>query len=158
MTTTGTPDVGIRTTAGSVARDLVLLLARLGLGVLMVAHAKLEYDFAGGSVAGVGALFEKSGIPLAAIAGPANLLFEFVGGAAMILGLAVPPVGVLMALNMAGAWILVHHGGLYALDYTGPELVIAIGLLSLVLAVSGAGRLGLDHLIVRRAGRRVSTA
>jgi putative oxidoreductase len=158
MTTTGTPGVGNRTATISVARDLVLLLARLGLGVLMVAHAKLEYDFAGGSIAGVGALFEKSGIPLAAIAGPANLLFEFVGGAAMILGLAVLPVGVLMALNMLGAWILVHHGGLYALDYTGPELVIAIGLLSLVLAVSGAGRLGLDYFIVRRAGRRVSTA
>jgi putative oxidoreductase len=155
MTTTGTADVDNRTATISVARDLVLLLARIGLGVLMVAHAKLEYDFAGGSIAGVGALFGKSGIPLAAIAGPANLLFEFVGGAAMILGLAVLPVGVLMALNMLGAWIFVHHGGLYALDQTGPELVIAIGLLSLVLAVSGSGRLGLDHLIVRR---RVSTA
>ena len=77
MTTTGTPDVGNRTAAVSVARDLVLLLARLGLGVLMVAHAKLEY---------------------------------------------------------------------------------AIGLLSLVLAVSGAGRLGLDHLLVRRVGRRVRGA
>jgi uncharacterized membrane protein YphA (DoxX/SURF4 family) len=110
MTTTGTPDVGNRTAAGSVARDLVLLLARIGLGVLMVAHAKLEYDFAGGSIAGVGALFEKSGIPLAAITGPVNMLFELVGGAAMILGLAVLPVGVLMALNMLGAWILVHHG------------------------------------------------
>jgi putative oxidoreductase len=158
MTTTGTPDVGNRTAAGSAARDLVLLLARIGLGVLMVAHAKLEYDFAGGSIAGVGALFEKSGIPLAAITGPVNMLFELVGGAAMILGLAVLPVGVLMALNMLGAWILVHHGGLYALDYTGPELVIALGLLSLVLAVSGAGRLGLDHLIVRLVRRRSSTA
>jgi putative oxidoreductase len=157
MTTTGTPDVGNRTAAGSVARDLVLLLARIGLGVLMVAHAKLEYDFAGGSIAGVGALFEKSGIPLAAITGPVNMLFELVGGA-MILGLAVLPVGVLMALNMLGAWILVHHGGLYALDYTGPELVIALGLLSLVLAVSGAGRLGLDHLIVRLVRRRSRTA
>ena len=78
--------------------------------------------------------------------------------AAMILGLAVLPVCVLMALNMLGAWILVHHGGLYALDYTGPELVIALGLLSLVLAVSGAGRLGLDHLIVRLVRRRSSTA
>jgi putative oxidoreductase len=158
MTTTGTPDVGNRTAAGSVARDLVLLLARIGLGVLMVAHAKLEYDFAGGSIAGVGALFEKSGIPLAATTGPVNMLFELVGGAAMILGLAVLPVGVLMALNMLGAWILVHHGGLYALDYTGPELVIALGLLSLVLAVSGAGRLGLDHLIVRLVRRRSRTA
>jgi hypothetical protein len=47
----------------------------------------------------------------------------------------------------------VHTGGLYALDHTGPELVVALGLLSLVLAVSGSGRLGLDHLIVRRVVR-----
>ncbi|MGH3945695.1 MAG: DoxX family protein [Pseudonocardiaceae bacterium] len=158
MTTTHTPDVGNRTAPVSVARDLVLLLARIGLGVLMVAHAKLEYDFAGGSIAGVGALFEEAGVPLAAITGPANVLFEFVGGAAMILGLAVLPVGVLMALNMVGAWIFVHTGGLLALDHTGPELVITLGLLSLVLAVSGSGRLGLDHLIIRRVRRRASTA
>jgi putative oxidoreductase len=158
MTTPVTPDVGNRTETVSVARDLVLLLARIGLGVLMVAHAKVEYDFAGGSIAGVGALFDKSGVPLAAITGPANVLFEFVGGAAMILGLAVLPVGVLMALNMLGAWIFVHTAGLYSLDHPGPELVIALGLLSLVLAVSGSGRLGLDHLIVGRVRRRVSTA
>jgi putative oxidoreductase len=143
-----------------------LLLARLGLGVLMVAHAKLEYDFAAGSITGVGVLFEESGIPLAAITGPANVLFEFAGGAAMILGLAVRLVAFLMALNMVGAWIFVHTGGLYALDHTGPELVIALGLLSLVLVVSGSGRLGLDRLIVRRVvrlahrltGRRSPTA
>jgi putative oxidoreductase len=156
MTSTSTPDVGNRIAPPSVARDLVLLLARIGVGVLMVAHAKLAYDFAGGSIAGTGALFEESGVPLAAVTGPANVLFEFVGGAAMILGLAVVPVGVLMALNMVGAWIFVHTGGIYALDHTGPELVIALGLLSLVFAVSGSGRLGLDHLIVQRFRRRVS--
>lgn len=32
-------------------RDLVLLVARVGLGVMMLAHAKLEYDH-GGSLAG----------------------------------------------------------------------------------------------------------
>jgi putative oxidoreductase len=159
MTTTDSLDVDNRTAAVSIARDLVLFLARIGVGVLMVAHAKLEYDFAGSSIAGVGALFETSGVPLAAIAGPVNVLFEFVGGAAMILGLAVLPIGILMALNMVGAWILVHTGGLYALDHTGPELVIALGLLSLVLAVSGSGRLGLDYLIARLVGRRrASTA
>lgn len=154
------PDVSNRnrTTAVSIAGDVVVLLARLGLGLLMVAHAKLEYDFAAGSIAGVGVLFDKSGIPLAAITGPANVLFEFVGGAAMILGLAVRLVAVLMALNMVGAWIFVHTGGLYALDHTGPELVITLALLSLVLAVSGSGRLGLDHLIIRRVGRRDTTA
>ena len=63
-----------------------------------------------------------------------------------------------MALNMAGAWILVHTSGLYAMDHNGPETVIALGLLSLVLAVAGSGRFGLDHLIVRRFRRTSRTA
>ncbi len=133
-------------------RDLVLLVARIGLGVMMVAHAKLEYDF-GGSLAGVGRLFAEAGVPLPALTGPANVLFELVGGIAMILGAAVPVVGVLMALNMAGAWIFVHTSGLFAMDRNGPELVIALGLLSLVLAVTGSGRFGVDHLLVRRRHR-----
>ncbi|MDQ4020210.1 MAG: DoxX family protein [Actinomycetota bacterium] len=130
------------------ARDAILLVARVGLGVLMVWHAKVEYDF-GGSVSGVIALFDQSGVPLPTIAGPANLFGELIGGIALILGLGVRVIGVLMALNMVGAWILVHPGALYSLDHTGPELVIALGLLSLVLAVTGSGRLGLDHLIAR---------
>ena len=133
-------------------RDLVLLVARVGLGVLMLAHAKLEYDF-GGGLAGVGRLFTEAGVPLGAVTGPANVLFELVGGIAVILGAAVPVVGVLMALNMAGAWVFVHTSGLFAMDHNGPEVVIALGLLSLVLAVTGSGRFGLDHLIVRRLRR-----
>ena len=153
--TTGIP-TGIRQNAPVVqtTRDIVLLVARIGLGVMMVAHAKLEYDFGGGSLGGVGQLFAQSGVPLPAITGPANVLFEFVGGIAMILGLAVPIVGVVMALNMVGAWILVHPGVLFAMDHTGPELVITLGLLSLVLAVTGSGRFGLDHLIVARIRRK----
>ena len=136
-------------TAIRTARDLTLLLGRVGLAVLMIAHAKLEYDYGGGSIAGVGRLFEQAGVPLPAVTGPGNLLLEAVGGVALILGLGVPVVGVLMALNMLGAWVLVHPSTLYAADHTGPETVIAIGLLSLVLAVTGSGRFGLDHLIGR---------
>jgi putative oxidoreductase len=139
------PDTGLT----RATRDLVLLVARVGLGVLMVAHAKLTYDF-GGSLTGVGQLFAQSGVPLPALSGPANVLFELVGGIAMVLGAAVRIIGVLMALNMVGAWVLVHTSGLYAMDHNGPEVVIAIGLLSLVLAVTGSGRLGLDHLVARR--------
>jgi putative oxidoreductase len=149
---------GIRQTAPVVqtTRDLVLLVARIGLAVIMLGHAKLMYDF-GGSLAGVGQNFAQSGVPLAAITGPANVLFEVVGGIAMILGLAVPIVGVLMAVNMVGAWIFVHTSGLFAMDHNGPELVIVIGLLSLVLAAIGSGRFGLDHLIVTRARRKAGT-
>jgi putative oxidoreductase len=147
MTTVNAP--GVR-----MARDLVLLLARIGLGIIMIAHAKLMWDFGGGSLAGVGGLFTQSGVPLPSITGPANVLFEFVGGVAMIIGLGVPIVGVLMALNMVGAWVLVHTAPLFSMDHNGPELVITLALLSLVLAVIGSGRFGVDHLIIarRRAG------
>ena len=157
MTTTDCIGLARNTILAQTFRDVVLLVARVGLGVIMVAHAKVEYDF-GGSLAGVGRLFAEAGVPLATLSGPANVLFELVGGIAMILGAAVRMVGVLMALNMAGAWILVHTSGLFAMDHNGPELVIALGLLSLVLAVTGSGRLGLDHLIVRRLRRRSRTA
>jgi putative oxidoreductase len=152
MPMTNEPAPGIRA-----ARDLVLLVARIGLGIIMVAHAKLAYDF-GGSLSGVGELFAQSGVPLPAVSGPANVLLEFLGGIAMIVGLAVPIVGVLMAVNMAGAWFFAHPGALFAMDHTGPELVIVIGLLSLVLAVTGSGRFGLDHLIVARRRRKAGAA
>jgi putative oxidoreductase len=156
VTTTDRTSLPRNTALARTTRDLVLLVARVGLGVLMVMHAKLEYDF-GGSLAGVGRLFAEAGVPLPALTGPANVLFELVGGIAMLLGAAVPVVGVLMALNMAGAWIFVHTSGLFAMDHNGPELVIALGLLSLVLAVTGSGRFGLDHLIVRRLRRTSHT-
>ncbi|MQA86004.1 MAG: DoxX family membrane protein [Streptosporangiales bacterium] len=137
------------------ARDLVLLLARVGVGAVMIMHAKAEYDY-GGSIAGVVAAFEESGVPLPVVTGPVNMFGELIGGVAMIIGLGVPLVGVLMALNMVGAWIFVHAGyGFF--DPQGPGLVILLGLLSLVLAVSGSGRLGLDHLIFGR-GRRGAKA
>lgn len=132
-------------------RDLVLLLARIGLGIVMIVHAKLTYEFSGSSVGGVVDGFAQGGIPLPVITAPLNLFGELVGGVAMIVGAAVPLVGVLMALNMAGAWIFVHTSGLLAMDRNGPELVITLGLLSLVLAVTGSGRFGLDHLIFRRS-------
>ena len=125
MATTGTVATLVHPTGIRTARDLTLLLGRVGLAVLMIAHAKLEYDYGGGSIAGVGRLFEQAGVPLAVVTGPANLLFEAIGGVALILGLGVPVVGVLMALNMLGAWVLVHPTALYAADHTGPETVIA---------------------------------
>jgi putative oxidoreductase len=155
MTTLDRVRIVRNTALARTGRDAALLVARVGLGVIMIAHAKLEYDF-GGSLAGVGRLFAESGVPLGTVTGPANVLLEFVGGIAVILGAAVPVVGVLMALNMAGAWLFVHTSGLFAMDHNGPELVIAVGLLGLVLAVTGSGRFGADHLLAHR--RRSRTA
>lgn len=153
-----TPLNGPGTGGAPVVRDLVLLLARIGLGIIMVYHSTLFYtEWAGGSLSGVIDSFEQSGVPLAVIAAPANLFGEWIGGAALIVGAAVRLVGVAMALNMLGAWVFVHTSGLMSADGNGPELVIALGLLSLVLAATGSGRFGLDHLIWPRLRRRFTS-
>ncbi|HVE97472.1 MAG TPA: DoxX family protein [Pseudonocardiaceae bacterium] len=156
MTTVDSSSAVRTTGVPTVMHDLVLLVARVGLGVMMIAHAKVEYDY-GGSLGGVVEAFGQSGVPLPAIAGPANLFGELIGGALLILGFGVPVIGVLMAVNMVGAWIFVHTSGLFAFDRNGPELAIALGLLSLVLAVTGSGRFGVDHLVVGRARRSTKT-
>jgi putative oxidoreductase len=127
-------------------RDAVLLIARVGLGILMIWHAKVAYDYSG-SVSGFVAGFEQIGIPLPELTARANLFGELVGGAALILGAGVRLVGLLMAVNMLGAWYWVHPHALYSfsLEKSGPESVIAIGLVSLLLVVTGAGRISLDH-------------
>ena len=76
----------------------MLLLARVGLWVMMIAHTKLTYDYRG-SIAGVVDTFEKSGVPLAVITGPANLFGELIGGVLLILGFAMRVIGVLMAVK-----------------------------------------------------------
>jgi hypothetical protein len=40
------------------------------------------------------------------------------------------------------------------MHHNGPGLVIALGLLGLVLAVTGSGRLGLDHLLAHASAGR----
>ena len=74
----------------------------------MLAHAKLEYDFASGSITGVGALFRKSGVPVGSIAGPVNVLFEFIGGAAMMGSAAVGSgVGMMAGAGIAGLFMFI---------------------------------------------------
>ena len=94
MTAVDTVATRSRPTGVQTARDLTLLLGRVGLAV--------------------GRLFEQAGVPLASLTGPANLLLEAIGGVALILGLAVRVVGVLIALNMLGAWVLGAATGAFA--------------------------------------------
>lgn len=134
-----------RAHAEEVARDAILMLARIGLAVLMFWHAKVAWDYMNG-VGGMVRGFDAMGIPFPELTARFNLALEVVGALALVLGVGVRTVGLLMALNMAGAWYYVHTSGIYAMDGNGPECVIAIGLLSLMFVVTGPGRAGLDHM------------
>ena len=86
-------------------------------------------------------------------------LVELVGGAALVLGVAVPVVGLLLVVDMLGAFLFVHAGNGVFVDAGGWELVAALGAVSLTLAAVGAGRYSVDGLVgARRADRGTRAA
>ena len=128
------------------AQDIALLVARLALGAVMIAHGwqKLDQGGLGGTADG----FAAMGIPLAPAAAAFAIAIEIGGGVLVLLGALTPVVGVLWALNMAGAWWFVHRDAFFAGE-GGYELVMVLGALGLVLAGTGAGRLSVDALLTR---------
>lgn len=131
--------------------DIALLLARVGLGVVLIAHGWQKWDEMG--IEGTSGYFDSLGVPLPTAAAYAATGIELIGGGLLVLGLLTPVVGVLVFLNMAGAaWFAHRENGVFVAE-GGWELVAVIGLLALVLAAVGAGRASLDHAIAG-PGRR----
>lgn len=128
-------------------RDLALLVARIGLGVVLLTHGidKLRAGF-GATADG----FDAMGIPLPAAAAAFALVAEIGGGALLVLGLLTPLAGILVIAQMAGAFWFAHRGTEVLTANGGWELVGLIAFLALVIGATGAGRFSLDALIGRR--------
>jgi putative oxidoreductase len=141
----------IRTLPPSV-RDGALLVARLLLGVVLIAHGwqKVVTNGLGATTEGFG----RMGIPLPPVSAAYAGIVELVGGALILVGAATAVVGVLVVLDMLGAALLVHVGNGIT-GNGGWELVGMIGAVALVLAAVGAGRYSVDHAL---AGRRTAAA
>ncbi len=131
------------------ARDLAVLVTRVAVGLVFLAHGWQKL-FTNG-IDGTAAFFEQVGVPAATGAAWFATLVELAGGAALILGLAVPVAGLLLVVDMIGAFAFVHAGAGLFVEQGGYELVLTLGAAALLLAATGAGRYGLDHLL---AGRR----
>lgn len=133
-------------------RDWGLLLTRVVLGVVLVAHGWQKFTEWG--IAGTTASFQEMGVPAPPVSALIASIVELGGGILLILGLFTTVAGILAALTMLGAVLFVHapHGVFVAGN--GWELVAVIGLASLVFALVGPGRLSLDTVI---AGRRTAT-
>jgi putative oxidoreductase len=130
------------------ARDAALLVARLVLGVVLVAHGwqKVFTNGLGATAEG----FAGMGVPLAPVSAAFAGLVELLGGLLIVAGAATALVGVLVVLDMIGAALLVHvPNGVFASD-GGWELVGVIAAAALVLAVAGAGRFSVDHALAAR--------
>lgn len=133
-------------------QDLGLLLARVLLGVILIAHGWQKFFDNG--IAATAEGFRGMGVPLPDVAAVFAASVEFGGGILLIAGLLTQLAGLLVALNLAGAWWFVHRGHGVFVTGGGWELVAALALAGVVFAVVGAGRISLDALLTRRRRRR----
>ncbi|MCA3748821.1 MAG: DoxX family protein [Rubrobacter sp.] len=126
--------------------DLALLVLRLVLGVIFVAHGaqKLFGSFGGPGLKGTAGFFEQLGIrpayPMAVVVGA----IEFFGGILAALGFLMPVVAVGLIAVMIGAILTVHlrHG--FFAQSGGYEFNLALIGIALALLLAGAGSYSLD--------------
>lgn len=135
-------------------RDLALLVARITLGGIFVAHGAQKLFTYG--IAGTTESFTGMGIPAPQASALFAAVVELLGGAALILGAGVSIAGLLLVLDMLGAVVLVHAPNGVFVDNGGVELVAALGAGALVLGATGAGRFSVDHLVATRRSARQS--
>ncbi|WP_433286612.1 DoxX family protein [Pseudonocardia sp. CA-142604] len=130
------------------ARDLALLLARLALGIVLIAHGWQKLMTKGIDATTEG--FIENGIPAAPVSAVFVMSVELLGGLLILAGAATAVVGVLVALVMLGAVLFVHVGSGVFVSNGGWELAGLVGATALALAAAGSGRLSVDHLVSRR--------
>jgi putative oxidoreductase len=135
-------------------RDLGLLLLRLGAGGVLAAHGaqKLLGWFGGGGIEGTGQFMESVGYAPGRASATAAGLAEAGGGTLLALGLATPAAGAAAAGAMAGASAVHVPNGFFA-QSGGYEYAATLGLTAAGLAVTGPGRLSLDHALGHTVNR-----
>ncbi|MFG2088343.1 MULTISPECIES: DoxX family protein [unclassified Spirillospora] len=132
--------------------NIAAVLARVGVGVVFMAHGWQKIE---AGVTATSRSFDDLGVPLPTAAAVYSAFVELLGGAALIAGLGLPVTGAMLFLDMAGAFVFVHAGeGLFLVDgatvENGFELVLVLGMASLLFAAGGGGRLTLDQWIARK--------
>ncbi|WP_037669231.1 DoxX family protein [Streptomyces griseus] len=127
-------------------RDLGLLLLRLATGGVLAAHGaqKLLGWFGGHGIEGTGHFMESVGYKPGKASATAAGLAEAGGGTLLALGLATPAAGAAAAGAMAGAATVHVPNGFFAQE-GGYEYAASLGIAATGLAITGPGRLSLDH-------------
>ena len=126
--------------------DLALLLTRIGIGVIFVAHALMRLQVGVASLAQV--LGSSLGFPLPNLFAWLTVLIELFGGIALILGVATPIAAVLLSvISVVAILTLKAKLGLIAKPTlgVGAELEIALLVGTLSAALQGAGWYSLDR-------------
>ena len=108
--------------------------------------------------AGTAAFFTKTGIPLPGASAVVVTLVEFLGGAALILGLGSRLAAILLAIDMLGAIYFVHGRNGFLLQNGGYEYALAMLVSSVSLALTGPGICAIDNLLSKPRQPKLAAA
>lgn len=125
----------------SVSMDRGLLLVRLALGIVFIAHGWQKLAVYG--VSGVATGFGQLGFPLPMVNAVLITAVELGGGLLLIAGAGTRIVGALLAFSMLVATLVVHRAAGFFLP-NGYEFSLTLMLVSLALTQTGGGRYSVD--------------
>jgi putative oxidoreductase len=130
------------------AADVGLLVLRVGLGTVMIAHG-YNHIFGGGKIKGTARWFDSLGMRPGLLHAWTASLTELGAGALLVLGALTPlAAGGVIGL-MAVAWITAHlkNGFFIFRSGQGYEYVMTLTLAGIALAGTGAGRISVDNTV-----------
>lgn len=132
----------------SSAVDVALLVFRVGLGGVMIAHG-WNHIWGGGRIDGTAGWFGSLGMRSPRLHAWLASITELVGGALLVLGLLTPFGGAAVVGVMVVAWAINHRGNGFFIFRPGEgwEYVMILGLCGGLIGATGAGRLSLDHAV-----------
>jgi putative oxidoreductase len=137
-------------------RSLGLLIARLGVGGIMIMHGLTRWRGQGQGIQKQIAYLTQFGTPYPEIAAWGATIFELVGGLFLIVGVLTPIVGLGLLIEQVliiaytswyKRWNLLNPDGSYNGGY---EYNVALGLLGLLFFVMGGGAFAIDRLFRRK--------
>ncbi|MDO6708694.1 DoxX family protein [Photobacterium sp. 1_MG-2023] len=128
------------------------LALRVPAGIIFMAHGaqKLFGAFGGNGLEGTGQWMASIGLEpgmlMAFLAGSG----EFFGGLLILLGFLTRPAAAVLAVTMVVAIVAVHLPNGLFMSNGGYEFGLSLLAIAVSLAVSGAGKLSVDNLLVKR--------
>ncbi len=118
-----------------------LTVLRLVVGIIFLVHGWQKVFSIG--LHGVAGMFGQMHIPFPLVSAAVVMAVEFLGGIALVFGLATRWAALLLAIDMVGAIFFVHGRNGFYMSHFGYEYVLALLGACVCLALSGPGALAL---------------
>lgn len=128
-------------------RDFALLILRIVLGAVFVAHGYRRWFQTG--MAETANQFAQWGVPQPRLSAYLAGSVELIGGSLLIIGLLTTLVAGALALLAAAAAYFVHLGNGFFAEAGGVEYPVVLAVSLLIVVVFGAGRVSLDGVLTR---------